>query len=99
MERLAVVQKKLARQGELGPVVRLMPTTTATTLRKEQTPPLGGGRSIRRDQGAAARLLRRELRISRRRCTTSLDSSPRSIRGAPTRSGLWPCSTRTVTAP
>ena len=28
-----VVQKKLAAEGKLGPVVRLMPTTAATTLR------------------------------------------------------------------
>jgi hypothetical protein len=28
------VQKKLAAQGKLGPVVRLMPTTTATTLHR-----------------------------------------------------------------
>jgi hypothetical protein len=40
MERLGVVQKKLAQQGKLGPVLRLMPTTTATTLRKEQGPPV-----------------------------------------------------------
>ena len=40
MERLGVIQKKLAQQGKLGPVLRLMPTTTATTLRKEQSPPL-----------------------------------------------------------
>ena len=40
MEKLAVVQKKLVQQGKLGPVVRLMPTTTATTLRKEHSPPL-----------------------------------------------------------
>jgi hypothetical protein len=32
--KLDVVQEKLARQGRLGPVVRLMPTTAATTLRK-----------------------------------------------------------------
>ena len=32
--RLDVVQEKLAREGRLGPVARLMPTTTATTLRK-----------------------------------------------------------------
>jgi hypothetical protein len=32
--RLDVVQDKLAREGRLGPVARLMPTTTATTLRK-----------------------------------------------------------------
>jgi hypothetical protein len=40
MERLAVVQQKLTKQGRLGPVVRLMPTSSATTLRKEQSPPL-----------------------------------------------------------
>jgi hypothetical protein len=34
----AVVQKKLAAQRQLGPVVRLMPTTTATTLRKGAEP-------------------------------------------------------------
>jgi hypothetical protein len=32
--RLDVVQEKLAREGRLGPVARLMPTTAATTLRK-----------------------------------------------------------------
>ncbi len=32
--RLDVVQDKLARERRLGPVARLMPTTTATTLRK-----------------------------------------------------------------
>ncbi len=34
MTKLGVVQEKLAREGKLGPVARLMPTTTATTLRK-----------------------------------------------------------------
>jgi len=33
-----VVQKKLAAQRQLGPVVRLLPTTTATTLRKGAEP-------------------------------------------------------------
>lgn len=32
--KLDVVTDKLARQGRLGPVARLMPTTAATTLRK-----------------------------------------------------------------
>lgn len=32
--KLDVVCKKLANEKRLGPVVRLMPTTTATTLRK-----------------------------------------------------------------
>jgi hypothetical protein len=34
MAKLDAVQEKLARQGRLGPVARLMPTTAATTLRK-----------------------------------------------------------------
>jgi hypothetical protein len=32
--KLDVVTERLAREQRLGPVVRLMPTTTATTLRK-----------------------------------------------------------------
>jgi hypothetical protein len=32
--KLDVVQAKLASEGRLGPVARLLPTTTATTLRK-----------------------------------------------------------------
>jgi hypothetical protein len=35
MKKLAVVQEKLAKQGRLGPVARLLPTTSATTLRKD----------------------------------------------------------------
>ncbi|MDB5379625.1 MAG: YCII-related domain protein [Rubritepida sp.] len=34
MARLGVVVEKLAKQGRLGPVARLLPTTSATTLRK-----------------------------------------------------------------
>jgi len=34
LAKLAAVEEQLARQGKLGPVVRLMPTTAATTLRK-----------------------------------------------------------------
>jgi hypothetical protein len=40
MQRLAVVQDKLTKQGRLGPVARLLPTTAATTLRKDGDPPL-----------------------------------------------------------
>jgi len=40
MSKLMVVQDRLAKAGKLGPVVRLMPTTAATTLRKSQDPPL-----------------------------------------------------------
>jgi hypothetical protein len=32
--RHEAVQRKLAEEGKLGPVARLMPTTTATTLRQ-----------------------------------------------------------------
>src|SRR6476659_5790424 len=38
MQKLTVVQDKLAKQGRLGPVARLLPTTAATTLRKEDPP-------------------------------------------------------------
>lgn len=38
MAKLLKVHEKIA--GRLGPVARLMPTTAATTLRKEQDPPL-----------------------------------------------------------
>lgn len=38
MAKHAVVEKKLAEQGKLGPVGRLMPTTTATTLRSGREP-------------------------------------------------------------
>lgn len=40
MAKLSVVQDKLVKSGKLGPVARLMPTTTATTLRKDRTPAL-----------------------------------------------------------
>ena len=33
MARLAVVHEKLVREGKLGPSLRLLPTTAATTLR------------------------------------------------------------------
>ena len=38
MARLEQVQRRLAEQGRLGPVARLMPTTAATTLRKSAEP-------------------------------------------------------------
>lgn len=40
MQRLKVVQERLAREGKLGPVARLLPTSTATTLRKQSDPPI-----------------------------------------------------------
>ena len=38
MSKLAVVQNKLKNEGRLGPVARLLPTTAATTLRKDDPP-------------------------------------------------------------
>jgi hypothetical protein len=40
MEKLLAVQEPWARAGKLGPVARLLPTTAATTLRKDSDPPL-----------------------------------------------------------
>jgi hypothetical protein len=40
MAKLNVAHQALAKSGKLGPAVRLMPTTTATTIRKDQEPPL-----------------------------------------------------------
>jgi len=40
MAKLAVAHEKLARQGKLGPVARLLPTTAATTVRKDREPAL-----------------------------------------------------------
>ncbi len=40
MAKLQVVHEKIARKGKLGPVVRLLPTTAATTLRKDRDPPI-----------------------------------------------------------
>jgi hypothetical protein len=40
MEKLRAVQEPWAKAGKLGPVARLVPTTAATTLRKDSDPPL-----------------------------------------------------------
>jgi hypothetical protein len=40
MSKLAAVQDKLKQAHRLGPVARLMPTTAATTVRKDREPPL-----------------------------------------------------------
>lgn len=40
MARLIKVQERIDRQGRLGPVARLLPTTAATTLRKTRDEPL-----------------------------------------------------------
>jgi hypothetical protein len=40
MSKLMVIQDKLKQDGRLGPVARLLPTTAATTLRKDRDPPL-----------------------------------------------------------
>ena len=40
MGKLAVVHDKIAQAGKLGPVARLLPTSAATTLRKDRDPPV-----------------------------------------------------------
>lgn len=40
MAKLGGVMEKYSRQGKLGPVARLLPTTAATTLRKDREPAL-----------------------------------------------------------
>jgi hypothetical protein len=40
MARLGIVMERLAAAGKLGPVARLLPTTAATTLRKDRDPQL-----------------------------------------------------------
>jgi hypothetical protein len=40
MTQLGAVTDKLTREGRLGPVARLVPSTAATTLRKDRDPPL-----------------------------------------------------------
>ena len=40
MARLGVVQDRLIKAGKLGPSLRLLPTTAATTLRKSQAEPV-----------------------------------------------------------
>jgi hypothetical protein len=38
MAKLGIVMERLAKKGKLGPVARLLPTTAATTLRKDREP-------------------------------------------------------------
>lgn len=40
MARLGAINARLAKEGKLGPVARLLPTTAAVTLRKDRDPPL-----------------------------------------------------------
>jgi hypothetical protein len=40
MAKLGAVTEKYASKGKLGPVARLLPTTAATTLRKDREPAL-----------------------------------------------------------
>ena len=40
MARLEEVRVRLTKTGKMGPALRLLPTTAATTLRKTQDPPL-----------------------------------------------------------
>ena len=40
LAKLGAVHERLKTEGRLGPVVRLLPTSAATTLRKDREPPI-----------------------------------------------------------
>ena len=84
MKKLSVVQDKLAKQGRLGPVARLMPTTAATTLRKDD-PPLVIDGPFAETKEQLLGFYSSTARISTRR-STSRASSARPIPAAPMRS-------------
>ena len=87
MAKLDVVHERLAKAGKLGPVVRLMPTTAATTLRKDQEPPLVIDGPFAETKEQLLGFYRRRLRVARRGARASPASSAAPIPAAPTRSG------------
>ena len=87
-----VVQEKYAKAGKLGPVARLLPTTAATTLRKVKGEPLVHRRPLRRNQGAAARLLHDRVPTVSTKPSASLANCPTPTRAAaPTKSAPSAC--------
>ena len=90
MAKLAVVQDKLAKQGRLGPVARLLPTTAATTLRKDD-PPLVLDGPLPRPRSSCSASTSSTARTSTRR-STSRAISARPIPAAPMRSARSACS-------
>ena len=86
MAKLGVVMEKLERQGKLGPVARLLPTTAATTLRKDHEPPLVIDGPFAETKEQLLGFISSIAPISRRRLR-SRRTSDRPIRAAPTRSG------------
>ncbi len=83
MKKLAVVQDKLAKQGRLGPVARLLPTTAATTLRKDDPPlVLDGPYAETKEQllGFYRRRLQEPRRGARRRARSRRGQSRRRLR-------------------
>ena len=66
MARLGKVEDGMKAKGKLGPVARLLPTTSATTLRKSSRRAADHRWPVCRDQGAVPRLLPRRLRHARR---------------------------------
>ena len=63
MTKLYAVNDKLAKQGRLGPVARLLPTTAATTLRKGREEMVIDG-PFAETKEQLARLLRDRLRLA-----------------------------------
>jgi hypothetical protein len=91
MEKLVVVTQKLAKDGRLGPVARLLPTTAATTLRKSKEP-LVMARSPKprsSSSGSTSSIARRWRQPSRPRASWRRPTPDRAL----TRSGR--CATST----
>ena len=62
MARLAVVQEQLTKAGRLGPVAAPAADHRGHDAAQDAGSAAGDRRPVRRDQGAAARLLRHRLR-------------------------------------
>ena len=93
MVKLGGVMDKLSRQGKLGPVARLLPTTAATTLRKDREQPIViDGPFAETKESSSASISSTASRSMR--CSRSRASLGRPIRGVPMRSGLSACSFR-----
>ena len=73
MAKLGVVHEKLAREGKLGPVAAADADHRGHHAAQGQGPAAGHRRALRRDQGAAARLLRDRLRRSSEALETARD--------------------------
>ena len=91
--KLDVVTERLAREGRLGPVARLMPTTTATTLRKgKETLVIDGPFAETKEQLLGFFIV--ECASLEQAIATAKDSPRPAARTGPTKSARFACSAR-----